>query len=89
MEIKYSPQANNNVHRSLAYVNLGDKLKVIYNECEIEEIIDIENVLKNQNYEPRFLPFNPIANVKRDGNNYIVTVIRLYGQDEKEKFEHR
>ena len=88
MELKYIPQANNSVHRKVEYIILDNsRLKVIYNDGQAEEVIEIQDVTDDIEHSQSSLPFNPIVEVEWKGDCYVVTVIRLYDQDEKDKFE--
>lgn len=86
MRIIFTPQRSDN---KCEYEEIDEKLKVIYND-EIEEVFDFSTLKEGETLkiEPDFLPIHPIINVIKENGEIVVTVIKLYGEKEKERYEN-
>ena len=66
----------------------GDILTLEMNE-EVE-VLDLTDLPEGQaeSIELEVLPINPVVSIEKTGEVIEVTLIRFYGEDEKEEFEY-
>lgn len=81
----YTPQradvkAEYIINNDILTVKMNDKIE-IFDFTGLEEGIAEEIITDT-------LPINPIVSVEKVGNIFNITVIRFYGEDEKEVFEN-
>ena len=71
-----------------SYEIKGDVLTITMNEET--EVLDLTELEEGQaeSIELEVLPINPILSIEKTGEVIEVTLIRFYGDDEKEEFEN-
>ena len=66
----------------------GDVLTLTMNEeTEVLDLTDLEDG-KAESVELEVLPTNPVVSIEKTGEVIEVTLIRFYGDDEKDVFEN-
>lgn len=71
-----------------AYEIKGDILTLTMNEeTEVLDLTELEDG-KAESIELEVLPINPVVSIEKTGEVIEVTLIRFYGDDEKELFEN-
>lgn len=84
INLTYTPQR---ADIKATYMVKGDFLTTTIND--VEEIFDFTNIADGilEEIVIESLPVNPILTVERVDDNVNITVIRFYGEDEKNIFE--